>query len=95
MLEHLQTHLPQTPVLYWRDKAQRELGFVLAYRRNTVDVVEGRRDPAAFDVAGLRVCRGHDPNGRNFLVTPSGAPACIKQFGMLQVRVCTPTASHE
>jgi hypothetical protein len=94
VLEHLQAHFPETPVLYWRDKAQRELDFVLAYRRNAVDVVECKWDPAAFDVAALRVFRGYYPNGRNFLVTPSGDPAYTKQFGTLGVRVCTPTELH-
>ena len=94
VLEHLQAHFTQTPVLYWRDKAQRELDFVLAHRRNAVDVVECQWDPAAFDAAALRVFRGYYPNGRNYLVTPSGDPAYTKPFGSLDVRVCTPSELH-
>jgi uncharacterized protein len=94
VLEHLQAHFPQTAVLYWRDKAQRELDFVLAHRRNAVDVVECKWDPSAFDGAALRVFRGYYPNGRNYLVTPSGDPAYTRQFGTLDVRVCTPTELH-
>ena len=94
VLEHLQAHLPDTPVRYWRDKGQRELDFVLAHRPNAVDVVECKWDPAAFDVAALRVFRGYYTNGRNYLVTPSGDPAYTKQFGALAVRVCTPTELH-
>jgi hypothetical protein len=67
---------------------------VLAYRRNAVDVVECKWDPAAFDVAALRVFRGYYPNGRNILVTPSGDPPYTKQFGTLSVRVCTPAELH-
>jgi ParB family chromosome partitioning protein len=33
----------------------------------------------------------YNPNGRNYLVTPSGDPAYTRQFGTLTVRVCTPT----
>jgi hypothetical protein len=40
------------------------------------------------------VFRGYYPNGRNYLVTPSGDPAYTKQFGALAVRVCTPTELH-
>ena len=94
VLEHLQAHYPQTPVLYWRDKAQRELDFVLAHRRNAVDVVECKWDPAAFDPTALRVFRGSYPNGRNYLVSPSGDPAYTKRFGTLDVRVCTPADLH-
>jgi hypothetical protein len=36
------------------------------------------------------VFRGYYPNGRNYLVTPSGDPAYTKHFGTLAVRVCTP-----
>lgn len=91
VLEHLQAHFPETPVQYWRDKAQRELDFVLAHRRDGVDVIECKWDPEAFDVAALRVFRGYYPDGRNYLVTPSGDPAYTKRFGTLEVRVCTPT----
>jgi hypothetical protein len=90
VLEHLQAHFPDTPVRYWRDKSRRELDFVLAHRRDAVDVIECQWDPAAFDVAPLRVFRGYYPNGRDYLVTPSGDPAYTRQFGTLDVRVCTP-----
>jgi uncharacterized protein len=94
VLEHLQAHFPQTPVLYWRDKAQREVDFVLAHRRNAVDVVECEWDPAASDPEALRVFRNSYPNGRNYLISPSGDPAYTKRFGTLDVRVCTPTELH-
>ena len=94
VLEHLQAHFPQTPVRYWRDKAQRELDFVLAHRRDVVDVIECKWDPAAFDVTALRVFRHYYPDGRNYLVTPSGDPAYTRQVGTLAVRVCTPSELH-
>jgi len=94
VLEHLQAHFPDTPVRYWRDKAQRELDFVLVHGRDAVDVVECKWDPLAFDSSALRVFRGYYPKGRNFLVTPSGDPAYTKRFGTLKVRVCTPTELH-
>ncbi len=94
VLEHLQAHFPDTPVRYWRDKAQRELDFVLAHRRDAVDVVECKWDPLAFDSAALRVFRDYYPKGRNYLVTPSGDPAYAKRFGTIDVRVCTPTELH-
>ena len=91
VLEHLQAHLPDVPVRYWRDKAGREVDFVLAHRRDHVDAIECKWDPAAFDSSALQLFRTYYPKGRNYLVTPSGEPAYVKRFGRLDVRVCTPT----
>jgi hypothetical protein len=94
VLEHLQAHFPDTPVRYWRDKAGREVDFVLAHRRDEVDALECKWDSRSFDSAALQVFRSYYPNGRNFLVTPSGDPAYTKAFGNLEVRVCTPSELH-
>ncbi len=94
VLEHLQAHFPDTPVRYWRDKAGHEIDFVLAHRRDEVDVVECKWDARAFDASALRVFRGFYPKGKNYLVTPSAEPAYAKRFGTLTVRVCTPSGLH-
>jgi uncharacterized protein len=91
VLEHLQAHYPHTPVRYWRDKAGREVDFVLPLRRDEVDAIECKWDPGAFDSTALQRFRGHYPKGRNFLVTPSGDPGYDKRYGDLLVRVCTPS----
>jgi hypothetical protein len=91
VLEHLQAHDPDTPVRYWRDKAGREVDFVLPRRRDEVDAIECKWDPGAFDSTALQLFRSHYPKGRNFLVTPSGEPGYDKRFGKLKVRVCTPS----
>lgn len=91
VLEHLQAHFPELPIHYWRDKAGREVDFVLARRRDAVDAIECKWNPGEFDAEALRVFRSYYPKGRNYLVTPSGDPAYAKRFGSLQVRVCTPS----
>ena len=91
VLEHLQARFPDTPVRYWRDKAGREVDFVLALRRDEVDAIECKWDPGAFDSSALQLFRNYYPKGRNFLVTPSGDPGYNKRYGNLQVRVCTPS----
>jgi predicted AAA+ superfamily ATPase len=78
-------------VRYWRDKTGHEVDFVLAHRREEVDVVECKWDPAAFDSSALKVFRSYYPRGRNYLVTPSGESAYAKRFGSLEVRVCAPS----
>lgn len=92
VLEHLQARYPEKTVAYWRDKNGREVDFVLPRRRDEVDVVECKWNPASFEPAGLRAFRRLYPGGRNFLVTPSGAPAYTREYDELEVRVCTPSA---
>jgi hypothetical protein len=91
VLEHLQAHFPDTSPRYWRDKQGHEVDFVLAHRRDEVDAIECKWSSASWDGAALEVFRGHYPKGRNYLVTPSGAPAYTKRIGKLELRVCTPT----
>ena len=91
VLEHLQAHFPDTPVRCWRDKQGREVDFVLARGRDAVDAIECKWSPDAFDRSALDVFRGYYPKGRNYLVSPMGAPAYTRRFGAHQVRVCTPS----
>ena len=90
VLEHLQAFFPELAARYWRDKSGREVDFVLAQRRDAIDAIECKWDPAAFDSSALQVFRGFYPKGRNFLVTPSAEPAYTRRFGKLELRVCTP-----
>jgi len=91
VLEHLQAYFPDTPVRYWRDKSGHEVDFVLAQRRDEVDAIECKWDPTAFNGAALQVFRSFYPKGRNYLVSPSGAPGYVKRFGPHEVRICTPS----
>lgn len=89
-LEHLQAHLPDTPIRYWRDKSGNEIDFVLPRTRDTVDVIECKWNPAAFDTSALKVFRSYYPNGQNYLVAPMDGPAYVKRFGGLEVTLCPP-----
>ena len=92
VLEHLKARYPEQAIAYWRDKRGHEVDFVLARRRDEVDVFECKWSPATFDPAGLRAFRRLYPKGGNFLVTPSGEPAYTREHDGLEVRVCTPSA---
>jgi hypothetical protein len=91
VLEYLQAQLPDWPVRYWRDKSGREIDFLVSRRRDEVDALECKWDLSAFDPSALQVFRTFYPQGRNYVVTPSGDPAYPRRFGDLEVRVCTPT----
>lgn len=88
VLEHLQASYPDQQIRYWRDKAGREVDFVLARTRDEVDALECKWDPGAFDPAAMRHFRSNYPKGRNYLATPSGDPAYIRRYGDMEVRVC-------
>lgn len=90
VLEHLQAHLPEIPVRYWRDKTGREVDFVLVRGRNRIDAVECKWDATAFDPASLTVFRSHYPVGRNYLVAPLSGPPYSRRVGKLEVIVCRP-----
>jgi len=88
VLEHVQAHLPDLPIRYWRNKAGREVDFALVRARNQVDAIECKWNPAEFDPAALEVFRSHHPSGKNYLVTPHDGPPYARRFGRLQVTVC-------
>lgn len=90
VLEHLQAHFPDTPPLYWRDKQGREVDFVLPRGRGVVDVIECKWSSKAFDGTALGVFRRYYPEGKNYLLTPSTAPAHLRRFGAHEVMVCNP-----
>jgi uncharacterized protein len=94
VLEHLQAHFPDKTICYWRDKPGHEVDFVLARRRDEVDAIECKWDPGTFDSSALKLFRNYYPNGRNYLVSPSGDPAYTRRYGNLEVRICTPTELH-
>jgi predicted AAA+ superfamily ATPase len=91
VLDHLRAHFPEQPVRYWRDKAGREVDFILAPRRGEIDAIECEWDPGAFDSSSLKVFRSHYPKGRNYLVTPSAETAYTRSYGDVRVTLCTPT----
>lgn len=91
VLEHLQAHLSQDTIRYWRDKVGREVDFVLVRRRDRVDAVECKWDPAEFDPAALKVFRSYYPKGENYLVSPVSDDAYAKRVGGVIVTVCNPS----
>lgn len=91
VLEHLQAHFPGEPIRHWRDRTGRELDFVLARGRDSVDVVECKWDPATMDARALNAFRALYPAGRNYLVSPSATPGYLRQIGTHEIRVCAPS----
>jgi predicted AAA+ superfamily ATPase len=91
VLETLQALFPDSPPLYWRDKSGHEIDFVIPKSRDSVDVIECKWNPAAFDPAPLAAFRAIYPQGRNFLVCPASTPSHVRSSKGLKIHVVDPT----
>ena len=89
-MEYLQAFFYEQKILYWRDKSGHELDFVLARRRDEVDVVECKCNPTEFDPASLKVFRGYYPHGKNYVVSPVQNGGYSKRYGGIEVKICNP-----
>lgn len=70
VLDELRAALaPARRVLFWRDKSDREIDFVVA-RGRTVDVFECKIQPDRLERRNLDAFRQAYPHGRNFVVSP-------------------------
>jgi hypothetical protein len=86
VLDVLRTATGGRGLAYWRDKADREIDFVVA-RAREVDAVECKMVPSRFDPANLSVFRRSYPRGRNIVVSPGVAEPYDVRVGPLVVRI--------
>ena len=69
VLERLRSDPLAPKVMYWRDKDQHEIDFVLPAGRDAVDAIECKWTSARFDPKNLQVFRALHPAGKNFVVS--------------------------
>lgn len=62
-------HLDEN-IFYWRDKAGREIDFVVRRQEGVVDTFECKIDPDEVDVRAVRAFRSRYPRGRDYVVVP-------------------------
>lgn len=63
--------IPLPKIHFWRDKQQREVDFVLPRSRGSVDALECKWNPDAFEPRSLAAFRENYPAGRNYLLCPN------------------------
>jgi len=90
LLEHLALETIQSleglpRIRYWRDKAGREVDFVLPFSRDRVDAIEVKWRGDAFEPRSLKAFRASYPHGRNWLVTAQTGQAFARQVGALEL----------
>ena len=71
VLDSLRFRLSDDRIFYWRDKAGREVDFVIRRGRDRVDLVECKLDPDELDGRAVRAFRAIYPSGENFLASPA------------------------
>ena len=83
---------PTTASFYWRDKAGREVDFVVLRGRDRVDLVECKMNPDELDGRAAQAFRRWYPAGENFLVSPAAkTPYRMRRRGQV-FTVCAPAA---
>jgi predicted AAA+ superfamily ATPase len=75
---------------FWRDKQQREVDFVVPRARDTVDAIECKWKPEAFETRGLAAFREQYARGRNFVVSPLAGPAHERAQDGLRISIVSP-----
>ena len=77
---------------FWRDKQQREVDFVVPRERDTVDAIEGKWNPQAFEFEsrGLAAFREQYPKGKNFVVSPLTSPSYGRVHDGLKISFVSP-----
>ncbi|HEY2952746.1 MAG TPA: DUF4143 domain-containing protein [Verrucomicrobiae bacterium] len=75
---------------FWRDKQQREVDFVVPRGRDTVDAIECKWKPDAFETRNLAAFRALYSRGRNFVVSPLHGPGYERRMGGFKVEFVRP-----
>ncbi len=85
----------QTKIHFWRDKQQREVDFVVPRNRDTVDAIECKWSPEAFETRGLGAFREHYPSGKNYVVSPLNGPRYARIQAGLEIAFVTPAGLRQ
>ena len=72
--------------LYWQDKSQREVDFVIRRGRDTVDALECKINPDRLETKSFTAFRDLYPAGDNYLVSPGvKKPYRIRRANMVSM----------
>ena len=89
VLDALLMRFAENNVLYWQDKAHRELDFVIVRSEGRVDLVECKINPDKLNPAPVEIFRKHYPNGNNYVATPFARKPCRIRRRGIPFTVCS------
>ena len=84
VLDALLMRFAEHDVLYWQDKARREVDFVVRRNEGRVDLVECKVNADKLDPAAAVAFRQRHPHGENYVATPlAREPHRIRRGGLV------------
>ncbi len=84
VLETMQSLVDLPRIHYWRDKAKREVDFILPFDRDRIDAIEVKWSQDAFEPRSLLAFRASYPQGRNWIVTAQTIAAFSRNVAGLE-----------
>ncbi|MDE0680542.1 MAG: ATP-binding protein [Gammaproteobacteria bacterium] len=88
VLDALRLRFPSENIFYWRDKAGREVDFVVRGSENHLDAFECKINPGELKPDGASEFRRRYPRGRNYVITPLCPNPYAMRRGGLEFTVC-------
>ena len=85
VLDRLISDPAEPEVMYWRDKDQHEIDFVLPGGRGTVEAIECKWNADRFDPKNLQVFRALHPAGKNLVIATNVPKPYTREVGGLTV----------
>lgn len=85
VLDCLRSDPAEPEVMYWRDKDQYEIDFVLPGSRGAVTAIECKWNADRFDPKNLQVFRALHPTGKNLVIATNVPKPYTRQVGGLTV----------
>jgi uncharacterized protein len=85
VLNEMQANMQSRRILYWRDKRQHEVDFVIPARGGSPTAIECVWSSGQFDPSGLRAFRRQYPRGENFVVASDVDRSFQREYGELRV----------
>ena len=88
VIDSLHAQFPSENVLYWRDKSNREIDFIVRTKRSEHHTIECRIDVDRVSVKTLAHFRERYPNGLNFVVSPRVLRPYRSRIEGLEITFC-------
>ncbi len=89
VLDALLMRFAEHDVLYWQDKARREIDFVIRRPEGRVDLVECKVNPDKLNPAPVAAFRKRYPDGDNYVATPLAREPYRVRRGGIVFTVCS------
>ncbi len=94
VLDVLRTSFSEKQIYYWRDKAGREIDFVIKKSNNRLDTIECKIDPDKYSIDTLKVFRGIYPLGENYVISPRIKDRYVIKKEKLTIRYIANNTDH-